>query len=664
MMSIPRKIIRAIIMTSVLWITLDMLLISLYEMSSGADNPNASMKLPNLNVRDETHDGQKDIQVEVPVDSGMSDEISNLKDKQNKLVSYIDSLKLRLKQIESDVGDIKNVKFSNNLVHHPLPMHQDAHPDIQNNNNIPVVNKKFHLVKDLDVTSSPRDKNAPGESGLPVETNIADRKKVDDGWRHASFNEFVSDMISLERSIPDTRPNQCKSKEYSNRLPSTSVIICFTEESWTPLLRTVHSVINRSPPELIEEIILVDDYSQRDQYLKEPLENYMKKFPKVKILRLQKREGLIRARLKGAEIANGEVLTFLDSHVECNVGWLEPLLQRVWEDRTTVVCPVIDAIDDKTFKYMQSGNLIGAFNWEMQFRWAAVPDYELKRRADQSLPIRSPTMAGGLFSINKSYFYELGTYDPGLDIWGGENLELSFKIWMCGGSLEILPCSRVGHVFRSTQPYKFPKGNMVTFLYNTQRVVEVWLDDKYKKIFYKMRPSLVHKDFGDISERLQFKKDKQCKSFDWYLKTVYPALSVPETRFRADGELRNVGLDRCLDNMGGKGSPGIFPCHGQGANQYFMYSLKGKLMSSGFDKCLGSFNQHALTITFLQCDSESKAFKFEHRQGGAMYITSGSKCLDMGDNLRGVALRVCNGGKNQQWRWSNYYDDEGKRMVI
>lgn len=194
--------------------------------------------------------------------------------------------------------------------------------------------------------------------------------------------------------------------------------------------------------------------------------------------------------MMGAQEAQGDVLTFLDSHCECTTGWLEPLLTRIKHNRKAVPCPIIDIINDNTFQYQKGIEMFrGGFNWNLQFRWYGMPNSLAKEHLmDPTGPIESPTMAGGLFSIDRNYFEELGEYDPGMDIWGGENLEMSFRIWQCGGRVEILPCSHVGHVFRKSSPHDFPgKSSGKVLNSNLLRVAEVWMDE-WKYFFYKIAP--------------------------------------------------------------------------------------------------------------------------------------------------------------------------------
>lgn len=58
---------------------------------------------------------------------------------------------------------------------------------------------------------------------------------------------------------------------------------------------------------------------------------------------------------------------------------------------------------------------------------------------------------------------------------------------MCGGSLEILPCSRVGHVFRKATPYSFPGGTSQIVNHNNARLVDVWLDE-WSEFYYSFNP--------------------------------------------------------------------------------------------------------------------------------------------------------------------------------
>ncbi|XP_046965496.1 putative polypeptide N-acetylgalactosaminyltransferase 9 isoform X3 [Vanessa cardui] len=519
-----------------------------------------------------------------------------------------------------------------------------------------------NLSDGLGVIAAPGSDNAPGELGKPVvlPTNMSDDAKlaVSEGWKKNAFNQYVSDLISIRRKLPDPRDEWCKQPgRYLEDLPQTSVVICFHNEAWSVLLRTVHSVIDRSPAHLIKEIVLVDDFSDMP-HLMQQLDDYMSSLPKVRIVRATRREGLIRARLLGARYVTAPVLTYLDSHCECTEGWLEPLLDRIARNKTTVVCPVIDVIDDNTLEYHyrdSSSVNVGGFDWNLQFNWHPVPAKERARHKHTAEPVYSPTMAGGLFAIDKEFFERLGTYDSGFDIWGGENLELSFKTWMCGGTLEIVPCSHVGHIFRKRSPYKWRTGVNV-LKKNSVRLAEVWLDD-YAKYYYQ-RVGNDKGDFGDISSRKSLRQKLGCKSFEWYLKNIYPELFIPGESV-AHGEIRNVAFEKtCLDSPTRKSDHhkpvGLYPCHRQGGNQYWMYSKNGEIRRD--ETCL-DYSGHEVVLYPCHGAKGNQLWLYDPNTKLLKHGSS-EKCMAISRNKDKIVMETCNESETRQmWNMENFNAD-------
>jgi len=505
----------------------------------------------------------------------------------------------------------------------------------------------------------------PGEHGLPVLLQTPqDQEKRRTTLQEFGFNLAVSDKIAMDRAIPDTRPDECKRWKYPLNLPKTSVVIVFHNEGWSPLLRTVHSVVNRTPKKLLKEVVMFDDYSDKS-HLGKPLEEYLETTfgDVVKLYRAEKREGLINARSMGAKYSTGDVVVFLDAHCEVGLNWLPPLVSRIAFNRTIMTVPIVDSIDWDTFAYRStyaSGKLFrGIFEWGFLYKENEVPEKERQRHAHFSEPYASPTHAGGLFAIDREFFLKLGGYDPGLLIWGGENYELSFKIWMCGGSIEWVPCSHVGHVYRNHMPYTF--GNINTkispVLLNYRRVAEVWLDE-YAEYLYRREPPLRYHEAGDLSAQKKFRDSHRCQSFKWFMDNVAYDVEVkyplPSENFFW-GEIVQEGVNTCWDTYGLSWGEtiGASSCHHGGGNQMFRLNVDGQ-MASG-ERCLdaGGMDGSAsiFKVDLIWCpNSNNGPWKYDVATKQIRH--EGKKlCADTNGKKSGyLRLKTCDASRPSQ-RW-------------
>lgn len=105
----------------------------------------------------------------------------------------------------------------------------------------------------------------PGHLGEPLKLPAQLPPDIEE-MRNQSYNiynmnEFVANLIPLDRELPDFRTDYCRNQTYHENLPKASVICVFHNEPLPMILRTVYSILIRTPPKLLNEIVLVDDCS-------------------------------------------------------------------------------------------------------------------------------------------------------------------------------------------------------------------------------------------------------------------------------------------------------------------------------------------------------------------------------------------------------------------
>lgn len=146
-------------------------------------------------------------------------------------------------------------------------------------------------------------------------------------------------------------------------MPSASVIVTTQNEQEGMLTLTVQSIIARTPPSLLKDIIIIDDNGQgqhRALINETEFEQIKLVSPKIRILTNNEREGVARCRMSGSRVATGDVLVFVDSHVEMlSATWLQHLLLPIIEQPNTVAAQTLDIINDIDWTYGPgSGDLL------------------------------------------------------------------------------------------------------------------------------------------------------------------------------------------------------------------------------------------------------------------------------------------------------------------
>lgn len=242
------------------------------------------------------------------------------------------------------------------------------------------------------------------------------------------FKEFCSQQEKIAKypSSDSSHPTE------NSNLPTVSIIIL--NFNGKPFLgQCLSSVLKINYPTHLYEVLLVDNGSKdgSQQYVKE-------NFSSVRFLSLDKNYGFSGGNNKGAQVAKGDVLVFLNNDVKVDRDWLLELVKVACSEDKIGIC-------GSKVLYMDAPSIIQFAGGYLHTLGGSVSiNYRKENNLFQAVS-SSGYVVGCSLLIKKSVFDLLEGFDEDYYMYGEES-DLCWRAWIYGYSVMYNPDSIVYHV--------------------------------------------------------------------------------------------------------------------------------------------------------------------------------------------------------------------------
>ena len=338
-----------------------------------------------------------------------------------------------------------------------------------------------------------------------------------------------------------------------------SVLITFKDELASILLRTITSIVIRTPENLLHELVLIDDGSLHDNQIE--VEEYTAYFGvTLRWYRLNVSIGIANARHYGLKLTTGTVVVILDSHMVVSDMWLPPLLRTLVDKPRGIAVPLVQmTIDDQ---YIEANSVkTTPYTWKLirgygTFYWSIF-----QPNASNPAQIHpSAAIGGGALAANRDNLLHLWPRENYTGFWGVENVRLSLRAWACGEGMWLNVCSQVVHP-NGLDPGLKRYGLYDPVKYKNRRVAIAAEISNIMKDKGQMARILDSTDFGNYRADVTLKSDQFAQNFNytkcahnysWYLKNIHQSYNY---QFFDDQNFEHVGIfqsasenDQCIVN--------------------------------------------------------------------------------------------------------------------